>query len=626
LKNLKRLFILFVLLLCLLQFGCSPATSITRSAASGGTIDLSRLDFDQGGITTLDGDWQFYWNQLLSYDDLSTQIPDTLASVPDTWDNYFLSDTPLPAFGYATYRLHVITSLPSGTELGLWINNFSSAYNLFIDGDLVSSNGRVAMNANEEIGQYDSRAVYFEIPGDEFDIVIQVSNFHYARGGVWYNLILGSADSVRDYDTHKSFVAAAQFGILMIVFLYCISVYLLLRELKINLIFGFLCFFLALFLDALNMTYLWKLFPTLSIDAYVFIWYSSGIWATFLLVAYFAEIFRSRFSSVAAKVFLVLTAGFQLLHIVAPVSIYTACFGPLNVVPQMYLYIPEFACILIMLCIRLRDMKRVALLNIFGIALLVAAFIHDSLYYTHIASYNTGELSQYGAIAVLLIQLIYQAKRTREYRDNTVNAELKFLRAQINPHFLYNSMNTFISISRYDPDTARNLMANFSEYLRKRFDIKGTGQLAPLKEEIKLAQAYLNIEQARFEDRIDVRFDLPELQDVMVPACMLQPVVENAVIHGILPKPQGGRIDVKVERSADTLHFSVRDDGVGMDAQMIRQVVKSDTDGVGLANISQRLYALYRKKLTIVSTIGDGTTVSWDVPLNGKRKTARRLK
>ena len=482
------------------------------------------------------------------------------------------------------------------------------------------------MNANEEIGQYDSRAVYFEIPGDEFDIVIQVSNFHYARGGVWYNLILGSADSVRDYDTHKSFVAAAQFGILMIVFLYCISVYLLLRELKINLIFGFLCFFLALFLDALNMTYLWKLFPTLSIDAYVFIWYSSGIWATFLLVAYFAEIFRSRFSSVAAKVFLVLTAGFQLLHIVAPVSIYTACFGPLNVVPQMYLYIPEFACILIMLCIRLRDMKRVALLNIFGIALLVAAFIHDSLYYTHIASYNTGELSQYGAIAVLLIQLIYQAKRTREYRDNTVNAELKFLRAQINPHFLYNSMNTFISISRYDPDTARNLMANFSEYLRKRFDIKGTGQLAPLKEEIKLAQAYLNIEQARFEDRIDVRFDLPELQDVMVPACMLQPVVENAVIHGILPKPQGGRIDVKVERSADTLHFSVRDDGVGMDAQMIRQVVKSDTDGVGLANISQRLYALYRKKLTIVSTIGDGTTVSWDVPLNGKRKTARRLK
>ena len=292
----------------------------------------------------------------------------------------------------------------------------------------------------------------------------------------------------------------------------------------------------------------------------------------------------------------------------------------------MYLYIPEFACILIMICVRLRDMKRVALLNFFGIALLVAAFVHDSLYYTHIASYNTGELSQYGAILVLLIQLLYQAKRTRTYRDNKVNAELKFLRAQINPHFLYNSMNAFISISRDDPHTARNLMVDFSEYLRKRFDIKGTGQLTTLKAEIKLTQAYINIEKARFEDRIQIHFDLPEQQDALVPACMLQPVVENAVIHGILPKPEGGRIDVKIERVENILHFSVCDDGVGMDAQTIRQVVKNDTEGVGLANISQRLYALYRKKLTIISTFDAGTTVSWDVPLDGHKRNGRRLR
>lgn len=292
----------------------------------------------------------------------------------------------------------------------------------------------------------------------------------------------------------------------------------------------------------------------------------------------------------------------------------------------MYLYIPEFVCILVIICIRLRDMKRVALLNLFGIALLVAAFVHDSLYYTHIASYNTGELSQYGAITVLLIQLIYQAKRTREYRDNKVNAELKFLRAQINPHFLYNAMNAFISISRYDPDTARNLMADFSEYLRKRFDIKNTGQLTSLKEEVKLAQAYLNIEKARFEDRIQIHFDLPEQQDVPVPACMLQPVVENAVIHGILPKPGGGKIEIQIARASGLLRFSVRDDGVGMTDLAIEQVVKNDTEGVGLANISQRLYALYKEKLNIKSTPGQGTEVSWEVPLNGKRRNGRRLK
>ena len=218
-------------------------------------------------------------------------------------------------------------------------------------------------------------------------------------------------------------------------------------------------------------------------------------------------------------------------------------------------------------------MKKEALLNFIGIAVLVAAFVHDSLYYTHSISYYVGELSPYGAVIVLLIQLVSQANRTKVYHDKKVAAELKFLRAQIKPHFLYNSINTFISISRYNPDTARGLMADFSEYLRKSFDIKGTGQFVLLKDEIKLTQAYLNIEQARFEERIEVSFELPEYQDVMVPACVLQPVVENAVVHGILPKPEGGRIDVKIERTPNELCFSVKDNGVGMSAQKLEQII-----------------------------------------------------
>jgi sensor histidine kinase YesM len=107
---------------------------------------------------------------------------------------------------------------------------------------------------------------------------------------------------------------------------------------------------------------------------------------------------------------------------------------------------------------------------------------------------------------------------------------------------------------------------------------------------------------------------------------MLQPVVENAVIHGILPKPGGGKIEIQIARASGLLRFSVRDDGVGMTDLAIEQVVKNDTEGVGLANISQRLYALYKEKLNIKSTPGQGTEVSWEVPLNGKRRNGRRLK
>ena len=302
-KNSHRFITIFIILLCFVLSGCSTATHTASNEASEGNLDLCQWDFDHDGITLLDGEWQFYWNKLLTYEDIDNNAPDLIADVPNTWDNYTINGAALPAFGYATYRLHVKTSLPDEAQMGLWINNFSSAYNLYINDELVSSNGRVAKSANEEIGKYSSRAVYFKIPESEFDILIQASNFHYARGGFWYNLVFGNSESIRLYDINKSFVAAALFGILVIIFLYCIAVYLMLREIRMNLIFGLLCLFLCLYLDALNMTYLWKLLPTLSIGGYVFIWYSSGIWAMFLLVAYFSEIFKSRFSTIVTKVF-----------------------------------------------------------------------------------------------------------------------------------------------------------------------------------------------------------------------------------------------------------------------------------------------------------------------------------
>ncbi|MEA5038618.1 MAG: histidine kinase [Clostridiaceae bacterium] len=217
--------------------------------------------------------------------------------------------------------------------------------------------------------------------------------------------------------------------------------------------------------------------------------------------------------------------------------------------------------------------------------------------------------------------MFIQAKRIKEYHEAKTNAELKFLQAQIKPHFLYNSMNTFISTSRYDPDRARTLMADFSEYLRKKFDFQGTGQLVPLKDELRLTQAYLNIEQARFEERVEVSFEFPENQENMVPSCMLQPVVENAVVHGILPKPEGGRIDIRVEERGGVLRFSVKDDGVGLSPQERSHIAENEATGVGLTNISQRLRVLYGKKLNIQSMVGKGTEVSWEIPLKaGKRR------
>jgi|GEM_PF-5805544 len=143
--------------------------------------------------------------------------------------------------------------------------------------------------------------------------------------------------------------------------------------------------------------------------------------------------------------------------------------------------------------------------------------------------------------------------------------------------------------------------------------------IVPLKNEIELAKAYVEIEKARFEERLEVVFEVPEDLEVNVPRLMLQPLIENAIIHGILPKPEGGKIDVLVKQEAKQLVFKVNDNGIGMDTKKLLDILKQEKgNGVGIANIDSRLKKLYGKGLEIQSSHGEGTEVTWNIPLNGR--------
>lgn len=206
--------------------------------------------------------------------------------------------------------------------------------------------------------------------------------------------------------------------------------------------------------------------------------------------------------------------------------------------------------------------------------------------------------------------------RLKQSADKSIASELAFLQAQIKPHFLYNAINTFVSISRYDVEQARRLLVNFSNYLRRSFDFKDSSQVVPLKHEIELARAYLDIEKAQFEERLEVCFEACDDEEVKVPILILQPVVENAVLHGVLPKREGGRLEVSIKRERKMLTFTVKDNGVGMEQEKLRSVLERDSgSGVGLSNIDSRLKKLYGKGLQINSSPGIGTEVSWRVPI-----------
>jgi len=204
-------------------------------------------------------------------------------------------------------------------------------------------------------------------------------------------------------------------------------------------------------------------------------------------------------------------------------------------------------------------------------------------------------------------------------------AEIRALQAQINPHFLFNTLNTIRSYMRTDSETARRLMVKLADFLRKNIN-PGTEEL-PLANEIEHCKTYIEIESARFDDRIKAHFDIDnEALACKVPPLILQPLVENAIKHGILPKESGGELHVSAHRENGTLLVSVTDTGIGIKPETLAALLTDQAtppvphdegSGIALKNINARLVARYGidHALAIESTFQEGTVVSFSVPV-----------
>ncbi|MGC2256894.1 MAG: histidine kinase [Candidatus Sulfotelmatobacter sp.] len=198
-----------------------------------------------------------------------------------------------------------------------------------------------------------------------------------------------------------------------------------------------------------------------------------------------------------------------------------------------------------------------------------------------------------------------------------LHARMEALQNQINPHFLFNTLNSISSLVRFDPDTARDLISKLATILRRL--LNSADSFVPLREEVEFIDNYLDIEVVRFgEDKLRVVKELaPESLDVMVPSMLLQPLVENSIKHGLASKVEGGSIHLRSRLSGSGLVIEVEDDGVGMAASQAPDSVSIRGAGIGMANISERLQVLYgdAARMTIDSHEGKGTLVRIRLPL-----------
>jgi two-component system, LytTR family, sensor kinase len=255
-----------------------------------------------------------------------------------------------------------------------------------------------------------------------------------------------------------------------------------------------------------------------------------------------------------------------------------------------------------------------SVLSLIALVIIVCFSINDILNEYKII--KTAYVIPFGILIFLMIQAIMISKKFAEKENMRLRAEIKALQSQIKPHFLFNSLNTIISVIRVCPEKSVKLLIDLCDFLRYSFNFKFEDEFIDITKEISHINAYLSLEKARFKERLKIDLQIEESINGKVPSFIFQPIVENAVKHGIMVKRTGGNIKISVKNHNKFLLLSVEDDGVGIEKEKINKILENTyaKSGIGLMNVHNRLKNIYGTGLNIDSVIGKGTIVSIKIP------------
>ncbi len=284
-----------------------------------------------------------------------------------------------------------------------------------------------------------------------------------------------------------------------------------------------------------------------------------------------------------------------------------------------------------------RDMARGGFQLLFLCSIVLAAIIYESVSalfggrLLHATAPGSAELRAAGYFAIVLcialpLKIWHSLRTERQLEAQNrllVEARLAALTNQINPHFLFNTLNTIASLVRVNPEDARGVIYKLSNILRRL--LRKPEPLTTLRAELAFIEDYLAIEMVRFGDKLRFERDVePAALDHETPSMLLQPVVENSIRHGLAPRLDGGTIRIRASVAGGRLRIVVSDDGVGIEAERLAGLF--DEPGIGVANVNARLKVLYGEdyRMTVESRPGEGTQTEFDLParLQGTSQTA----
>lgn len=590
--------------------------------SQNGVSDFEGAVTDKKTPIYLQGEWLEYQGEWIVTDKLDKEpLNVNKYSLPVNFFSSF-EDIDYPLGDKSSYLL-TVKNLNMKNAV-IYIPHFAGSYRIFVDGELVSQSGEYTIEGTKANLSANTSILNFS-KENTYEIIIEVSCNY--MPGLYMTPAIADSGYIAAHSglatTLRSMIFGAVAFCTVLFCMFSITKRKIFHSKWLPVLFLVILFRLAISTEGYSSFNF--IFSELDYEQLTLLICSSTFIIKLVSLLFYTETLDIKLNKILSAIFCVMFLLFTAIYCTIPKTVYTPFY---NIIVQ----IATLPLDIILLGYLTNSISRKVPYAVFytvGYIAILSGLLIDCFYTNGLIAYNSSSyLPLLCAFFVISFSAIFIKKTTEIFNASIKAAELDkqlseanmaIMVSQIQPHFLYNALNTIKYLIKRDPQKAEKAIVSFSKYLRRNMDSLTQKTPIPFIDEMEHVKHYADIEMLRFGDRISIEYDIKRA-DFSVPALSIQPIVENAIKHGITKNPDGGTVKISAFEEEKFYCVKIDDDGVGFDVENPDYADDRHHAHIGLSNVAKRLKSISNADFEIESREGEGTHVTIKIPKTEEQK------